>query len=319
MLRRKRPQARILSLLVEGLGTAKFDAPAAQNESSHPTENNDNPSLDVVALWGALGVVVYQQTDGRSEGMRGKGWRMEFDPNSPWVQMCMAGMARQEAGEREEAGALFLRAWNESGGDFERFLSAHCLARVQSDQAERLGWLERALELAQKVNADSAFPGLFAELAAGYEELGEADKAREYRKLGASCGGQPTDPGPFYHGTKADLRPGDLLSVGGVSNYQSGLRMRHIYFTALVPGAALAAALARGDGRERVYVVEPTGPFEHDPNVTDKKFPGNVTRSYRSEAPLKVVGEVEDWPRLTPEQLRKWREKVAANQGEILD
>ena len=120
------------------------------------------------------------------------------------------------------------------------------------------------------------------------------------------------DTGPFYHGTKADLRVGDLLQAGFRSNYKPEIIMNHIYFTALVNGAGLAAELAPGiDGSERVYIVEPTGSFENDPNVTDKKFPGNPTRSYRSRAALKIVGEVTDWVRLTPEELRKWREKIA--------
>ena len=95
--------------------------------------------------------------------------------------------------------------------------------------------------------------------------------------------------------------------------------MNHIYFTALVNGAGLAAALAKGDGRERVYIVEPTGSFESDPNVTDKKFPGNPTRSYRSQAPLKIVGEVTDWVRQTLEQLRQWRDKLANSSGKIIN
>ena len=84
-------------------------------------------------------------------------------------------------------------------------------------------------------------------------------------------------------------------------------------------GAGLAAALAKGDGRERVYIVESTGSFENDPNVTGKKFPGNPTRSYRSQAPLKIVGEVTDWVRQTPEELQKWREKLANVKGEIIN
>jgi rifampin ADP-ribosylating transferase len=95
--------------------------------------------------------------------------------------------------------------------------------------------------------------------------------------------------------------------------------MNHIYFTALVNGAGLAAALAKGDGRERVYVVEPMGAFEHDPNVTNKKFPGNPTRSYRSQAPLKIVGEVTDWVRQTAEQVQEWRERLANSKGEIIN
>ncbi len=97
------------------------------------------------------------------------------------------------------------------------------------------------------------------------------------------------------------------------------LKMNHIYFTALVNGTGLAAALTKGDGRERVYIVEPTGSFENDPNVTDKKFPGNPTRSYRSQEPLKIIGEVTDWVRQTPDELQKWREKLANNKGEIIN
>ena len=95
--------------------------------------------------------------------------------------------------------------------------------------------------------------------------------------------------------------------------------MTRIYFTALVNGAGLAAALAKGDGRERVYIVEPAGSFENDPNVTDKKFPGNPTRSYRTQAPLKIVGEVTDWVRQTPEEIQNWREKLANVKGDIIN
>ncbi|WP_373331433.1 NAD(+)--rifampin ADP-ribosyltransferase [Salmonirosea aquatica] len=137
--------------------------------------------------------------------------------------------------------------------------------------------------------------------------------------MAASLEGTPSDEGPFYHGTKADLQVGDLLTAGGTSNYQPELKMNHIYFTALVNGAGLAASLAKGEGRERVYIVEPTGDFENDPNVTDKKFPGNLTRSYRSHAPLKIVGELIDWARQTPEQLQNFREKLANNKGEIIN
>ncbi|GAA4195271.1 NAD(+)--rifampin ADP-ribosyltransferase [Gryllotalpicola kribbensis] len=120
------------------------------------------------------------------------------------------------------------------------------------------------------------------------------------------------DDGPFYHGTKADLRVGDLLTAGFRSNYRPEIVMNHIYFTALRDGAGLAAELAAGDGEPRVYLVEPTGPFENDPNVTDKKFPGNPTRSYRSSEPLRVVGEIRDWTRLAPEALQEWRDRISA-------
>lgn len=127
------------------------------------------------------------------------------------------------------------------------------------------------------------------------------------------------DSGPFYHGTKADLQVGDLLTAGFRSNYKPEIIMNHIYFTALPNGAGLAAALAQGDGLQRVYIVEPMGDFENDPNVTDKKFPGNPTRSYRSAAPLKIIGEVSDWVRQTPEEIARWKEALAKNTGEIIN
>jgi hypothetical protein len=131
------------------------------------------------------------------------------------------------------------------------------------------------------------------------------------------------DQGPFFHGTKADLRVGDLLTAGFRSNYRPEVVMNHIYFTALRDGAGLAAELAAGEGAPRVYVVEPMGAFENDPNVTDKKFPGNPTRSYRSREPLRIVGELSDWTRQTPEALQVWRDRLAAiradERGEIIN
>jgi len=131
------------------------------------------------------------------------------------------------------------------------------------------------------------------------------------------------DEGPFFHGTKADLQVGDLLTAGFRSNYRPEVVMNHIYFTALPDGAGLAAELAAGDAEPRVYEVEPTGDFENDPNVTDKKFPGNPTRSYRSTEPLRVVREVHDWTRLTPVALRSWRDRLAgileSDRGEIIN
>ena len=125
----------------------------------------------------------------------------------------------------------------------------------------------------------------------------------------------PTESGPFFHGTAAELKVGELLSAGFRSNYRSSVVMNHVYFTALVDGAGLAAELAAiltGSGEPYVYRVEPTGDFEDDPNVTDKKFPGNPTRSYRSTEPLRIVGVVDEWTRLTPEQLEGWRQRLAA-------
>jgi hypothetical protein len=129
------------------------------------------------------------------------------------------------------------------------------------------------------------------------------------------------------HGTIADLRVGDFLTAGRHSNYRREIVMNHIYFTAVVDGAGLAAEiaaeLAEGEAIPRVYAVEPTGAFENDPNVTDKKFPGNPTRSYRSRAPLRIVSEITQWTRLTPEQLQTWRERLSAllssDRGEIIN
>lgn len=225
-------------------------------------------------------------------------------------------------GKPEEAGTAFLQAWDEATDDFEKFLAAFYVARLQKEVRDKLKWLETALRFALEINDEavkSAFPFLYSSIAECFEELGDPESAKKNRESAVSFTDNPSDRGPFYHGTKADLKTGDLLTAGGNSNYKADFVMNHIYFTALANGAGLAAALAGGDGRERVYIVEPTGSFENDPNVTNKKFPGNPTRSYRSKEPLKIVGELTDWARQTPEQLREWREKLANNKGEIIN
>lgn len=113
----------------------------------------------------------------------------------------------------------------------------------------------------------------------------------------------------FYHGTKADLKPGDMLSGGYSSNYTER-KSPWIYFSETLHAAAWGAELAKGTGRERIYVVEPTGPFMDDPNVTDKKFPGNPTRSYRSKDPLRVVSEHLDWVGHTPEEIQAMKDFI---------
>ena len=221
-----------------------------------------------------------------------------------------------------EAGRLFLQAWNEATNDFEKYIAAYYVARHEKNVADKLKWLEAALQFALKINNDNvsgAFPSLYSGIAKCYEDLGDFDNAKKNSELSIAFTGKLSDKGPFYHGTKADLKVGDLLTAGNRSNYQHEIIMNHIYFTALVNGAGLAAALAKGNGRERVYIVEPTGSFENDPNVTDKKFPGNPTRSYRTQAPLKIVGEVTDWARQTPEDIQKWREKLANVKGDIIN
>lgn len=119
----------------------------------------------------------------------------------------------------------------------------------------------------------------------------------------------------FYHGTKADLSVGDLISPGFGSNFVER-ELRHIYFSATLEAATWGAELARGGGRGRIYIVEPTGEFEDDPNLTDRKLPGNITASYRSTEPLRITGEVEDWAGHSPEQVQAMREGLARLQAE---
>lgn len=254
---------------------------------------------------------------------------MEFSPFNPIVKLCLQGMDMEEKGKPEEAVKIFLQAWNEvtnlstgSGHDFEKFLAAYYVARHQKTSLDTLTWLETSLQFALKVNDDgvkSALPSLYLKIAKCYEDLSDNDKAKKNHELAIVLKNNPSDKGPFYHGTRADLEVGDLLNAGGLSNYKSEIKMNHIYFTAMVNGAGLAAALARGDGKERVYMVEPTGNFESDPNLTDKKFPGNPTRSYRSEAPLRIIGEITDWIKPTAEELEKFCEKLAISQGDIIN
>ncbi|MNH87227.1 Rifampin ADP-ribosyl transferase [compost metagenome] len=110
------------------------------------------------------------------------------------------------------------------------------------------------------------------------------------------------DKGPFFHGTKAELKIGDLLEPQYLSNYQDK-KSNHIYFTATLEAAKWGAELAKSDSKERIYIVEPLGEFENDPNVTDKRFPGNPTRSYRSKSPLKIIAELGSWERHSDEQI----------------
>lgn len=124
------------------------------------------------------------------------------------------------------------------------------------------------------------------------------------------------DEGPFFNGTRANLTAGDRLVAEHRSNYRPEVIMNHVYFTALRDGAGLAAEVAAmlgpAEAEPHVYLVEPTGDFENAPNVTDKRFPGNPTRSYRTSAPMIVVEEITEWTRLTPEAPESWRVRLAA-------
>jgi rifampin ADP-ribosylating transferase len=129
-------------------------------------------------------------------------------------------------------------------------------------------------------------------------------------------------PRRFYHGTRADLQPGDLLTVGHNSNFGTGKPLSWIYFTGTLEAAIWGAELAAGSGRGRIYIVAPTGPFVDDPNLTDKKFPGNPTQSYRSREPLRVIGEITQWQGHAPEVLQAMKDGVArlkAEGAEIID
>src|SRR5689334_3900615 len=131
------------------------------------------------------------------------------------------------------------------------------------------------------------------------------------------------EAGLYLHGTKAELAVGDLLVPGRESNFEAGRMMNYVYFTATLDAAVWGAELAAGEGRGRIYVVEPTGEFEDDPNVTDKKFPGNPTQPFRSREPLRVVRELVDWVGHSPEKLRAMRDGLDAlrqrGEAEILD
>jgi rifampin ADP-ribosylating transferase len=128
--------------------------------------------------------------------------------------------------------------------------------------------------------------------------------------------GQPVpfevhESGALFHGTKADLAIGDVLVAGRSSNFESGRITNWVYVTATLDAATWGAELARGEGRGRIYIVEPTGALEDDPNVTDKKFPGNPTHSFRTKDPVTVIGELTDWVGHPPEQVQAMRDGLA--------
>jgi rifampin ADP-ribosylating transferase len=122
---------------------------------------------------------------------------------------------------------------------------------------------------------------------------------------------EPHESGALLHGTKAELTIGDLLVPGHRMNYDPGRNANHVYMTETLDAAIWGAELAVGEGRGRIFVVEPTGAVEDDPNVTDKRLPGNPTRSYRTREPVRIVGEITDWVGHSPEQLQAMRDTLA--------
>jgi len=120
----------------------------------------------------------------------------------------------------------------------------------------------------------------------------------------------------FFHGTRADLKPGDFIAVGYQSNFIDDKPLSWVYFAATLDAAIWGAELAAGTAPGRIYVVEPTGPIVDDPNVTDKKFPGNPTLSYRSRDPLRVIAEVTHWQGHAPERLQQMKNNIARLKAE---
>lgn len=249
---------------------------------------------------------------------------MAFSPNNPVVQLCLQGMKIEDKGNPGQALQLFLQAWETASNDFDKFIAAHYVARLQDTVQDQLKWLKINLQFALKVNdaaVKPAFSSMYSNMAKCYKHLGDDGNREKYQDLAFAHKSSHviSDNGPFFHGTKAALKAGDLLVAKGKSNYKTDLVMNHIYFTALVNGAGLAASLAKGDKAPRVYIITPTGEFENDPNVTNKKFPKNPTRSYRSLEPLKIITEIKDFDKITPEQLQDWQQKLANNKGDIIN
>lgn len=246
----------------------------------------------------------------------------KFDPKNKIIGLCMIGMNMEEQGDPERAMTVFMEALNESANDYEKFVVTYQIAKYEKNIQKKLKWLEKTLQYAIKsedCGVRSTLSTIYHCIARCYEESGDSKKAKVNFELSDLYNTEPKDQGPFYHGTRADLQTGDFLVAGKNSNYKTEIKMNHIYFTSNINGAILAAGLAKGEGKERIYIVEPTGQFENDPNVTDKKFPGNLTCSYRSTYPLKIIGEEINFTNQTDEELSQWKEKVADNKGEIIN
>ncbi len=156
---------------------------------------------------------------------------MEFSPFNKTVKLCLQAMNAEEKGNTGEAAALFLQAWNEAENDFEKFLAAHYLARQQAVPEDKLKWLETALEYALKSEdpaVKSALPSLYLNMAGCFESLNDPGRTKHFLELAETSKNRPADIGPFYHGTKAELKTGDMLNPGSNSNYRSELKMNHI-------------------------------------------------------------------------------------------
>ena len=161
---------------------------------------------------------------------------MEFDPRNNVIALCVQGMGMEDKGKPEEASRLFLQAWNEATNDFEKFTAAYYVARHQETVRDKLQWLETSLRFALKINdvtVKAAFPALYSSIAKCYEESNDLDNAKTNYELADSFKGDPGDNGPFYHGTKADMQIGDLLTAGRDSKrkIQKGVRPSILRFS----------------------------------------------------------------------------------------
>lgn len=146
----------------------------------------------------------------------------------------------------------------------------------------------------------------------GYPGSSKWYRSRDPVRVTGECTDPQGRPLRYYHGTKADLKPGDLIEPGHSPNFGDQARATNfVYLTGTLDAAIWGAELAAGEGRGRIYTVEPTGPIASDPNLTDKRYPGNPTKSYRSREPLRVTGEVVDWPGHSPEALQAMEEGLA--------
>ncbi len=250
---------------------------------------------------------------------------IQFDPRNKIVQMCLKANKLFESENYKETEAIEIlnQALNIAENDFEKYLATYFIARsIKSDMNEKLKWFEKALKLAlasDDVAVKSAIPLIYNNISYCYFKMQDYETSEKYATLNNEEDIIKYETGPFYHGTRAELKIGDFLVPNNNSNYRENLEMNHIYFTALPNGAGLASELAKGEGKPRVYKVEPTGEYEYDPNLTNRKFPGNPTRSYRSLFSLKIVGEVTDWNKQSEEELNNCTEKIKNNNGEIIN
>lgn len=246
----------------------------------------------------------------------------EFSPSNKIVKMCMQAIYAYENNEFDKAIVLLEDAYKCSETEFEKFVSSYKKAEYENDLNNKLKWFEISIKHA--INSDcisskTAYSTLYLNIAKTYEKLNELENAKKNYDLSNKYKEMPQDNGPFYHGTNVNLNVGDLLSAGRKSNYKDGLVMNHIYFTSNLSGAILAAKLVSEDNMGHVYVVKPIGDFENDPNVTDKKFCGNLTQSYRTTSDLEIICELVDLDNNSSLDIKEFKEKIYKNDKEIIN